>query len=68
MAESQLISPTRVGTALRFGGIQLPLPPAQALAVPVLIIAMLAMMIVPLPAFLLDLLFSFNIAVGLVVL
>ncbi|MEZ5661367.1 MAG: flagellar biosynthesis protein FlhA [Burkholderiaceae bacterium] len=53
---------------LRLGGVSLPLPKAQALAVPVLIVAMLAMMIVPLPPLLLDLLFSFNIALAIVVL
>ena len=52
---------------LRLGGVRLPLPPAQALAVPVMIVAILAMMIVPLPPFLLDLLFSFNIALAIVV-
>jgi flagellar biosynthesis protein FlhA len=38
------------------------------LAVPLLVIAILAMMILPLPPFLLDLLFTFNIAAALVVL
>ncbi len=41
---------------------------AQALAAPLLIILMLAMMILPLPAFVLDLLFSFNIALSIIVL
>ncbi len=41
---------------------------AQALAAPALIILMLAMMVLPLPAFLLDLLFSFNIALSIIIL
>ena len=40
----------------------------QALAAPLLIILMLAMMILPLPAMLLDLLFSFNIALSIIIL
>jgi len=42
--------------------------PWKGLALPVLVLAMLAMMILPLPPFLLDLLFTFNIALALVVL
>ena len=45
-----------------------PLPRAQALAAPILICIMLSMLVLPLPAFLLDVFFSFNIAVALVVL
>ncbi|MFZ9407447.1 MAG: flagellar biosynthesis protein FlhA [Burkholderiaceae bacterium] len=45
-----------------------PLPSAQVLGVPVLIMILLSMLVLPLPAFLLDVLFSFNIAVSLVVL
>ncbi len=41
---------------------------SQALAAPALIILMLAMMILPLPAVLLDLLFSFNIALSIIIL
>lgn len=40
----------------------------QKLAAPVLVIAILAMMILPLPAFLLDILFTFNIALAMIVL
>jgi flagellar biosynthesis protein FlhA len=40
----------------------------SALAAPVLIILLLAMMILPLPAFVLDLFFSFNIALSVIVL
>lgn len=54
--------------SLRIGGIRIDFPPIKTLAVPLLIVAMLAMMIMPLPALVLDLLFSFNIALGLVVL
>ncbi len=39
-----------------------------AIAAPVLIIMMLAMMVLPLPSFVLDVLFSFNIALSIVVL
>src|SRR5262245_53383864 len=41
---------------------------ARALAAPLLIVLILAMMILPLPPLLLDLLFTFNIALGLLVL
>ncbi|WP_239024300.1 flagellar biosynthesis protein FlhA [Ramlibacter humi] len=44
------------------------LPAPKALGAPLLIVMVLAMMLVPLPPFALDLLFSFNIAVSLVVL
>jgi flagellar biosynthesis protein FlhA len=40
----------------------------QKLAAPVLVIAILAMMIMPLPAFVLDILFTFNIALAMIVL
>ncbi|MCE2990062.1 MAG: flagellar biosynthesis protein FlhA [Nitrosomonadaceae bacterium] len=42
--------------------------PLQALAIPVFAIAILAMMMLPLPAWMLDVLFTFNIALSLVVL
>ncbi len=45
-----------------------PLPRTQVLAAPVLICIMLAMLVLPLPPFLLDVFFSFNIAIALVVL
>lgn len=41
---------------------------AQALAAPGLILLMLAMMVLPLPAFALDLLFTFNIALSIIIL
>jgi flagellar biosynthesis protein FlhA len=40
----------------------------RALAAPILIIMMLAMMVLPLPAFVLDVFFSFNIALAIIVL
>ncbi|HTD07016.1 FHIPEP family type III secretion protein, partial [Undibacterium sp.] len=40
----------------------------KAIAAPVLIIMMLAMMVLPLPAFVLDIFFSFNIALSIIVL
>ncbi|UGQ45242.1 flagellar biosynthesis protein FlhA [Massilia endophytica] len=40
----------------------------RSLAAPILIIMLLAMMILPLPAFMLDLFFSFNIALSIIVL
>ena len=40
---------------------------SKALAAPVLIVMILAMMVLPLPAFILDVLFSFNIALSIVV-
>jgi flagellar biosynthesis protein FlhA len=42
--------------------------PWQALALPLLVFLVLAMFIIPLPAFLLDLLFTFNIAISVIVL
>ena len=41
---------------------------SKALAAPILIIMMLAMMVLPLPAFALDIFFSFNIALAIIVL
>ncbi|MGV3655162.1 MAG: FHIPEP family type III secretion protein, partial [Noviherbaspirillum sp.] len=41
---------------------------SRALAAPLLIIMMLAMMVLPLPAFVLDMFFSFNIALSVMVL
>jgi len=41
---------------------------SKSLAAPILIIMLLAMMILPLPAFILDLFFSFNIALSIIVL
>ncbi|HYD79775.1 MAG TPA: flagellar biosynthesis protein FlhA [Paucimonas sp.] len=43
-------------------------PNSKALAAPILIIVMLSMMVLPLPAFILDLFFSFNIALAIIVL
>ncbi|HJV73419.1 MAG TPA: flagellar biosynthesis protein FlhA [Noviherbaspirillum sp.] len=41
---------------------------SRALAAPILIIMMLAMMVLPLPAFALDMFFSFNIALSIIIL
>jgi flagellar biosynthesis protein FlhA len=43
-------------------------PAAGSLAAPALIIMMLAMMVLPLPAFVLDLFFSFNLALSIIIL
>ena len=43
-------------------------PSVKGLGIPLLLVAMLAMMVLPLPPFLLDLFFTFNIALSLVVL
>ena len=52
--------------------IKLPLwmsgPNSKAIAAPIIIIMMLSMMILPLPAFVLDIFFSFNIALSVIVL
>ena len=52
--------------------IKLPLwlsgPNSKAIAAPIIIIMMLSMMILPLPAFVLDVFFSFNIALSIIVL
>jgi flagellar biosynthesis protein FlhA len=42
--------------------------PLSGLGIPILLVAMLAMMVLPLPALMLDLFFTFNIALSLVVL
>ena len=44
------------------------IPSVKGLGIPVLLVAMLAMMVLPLPPFMLDLFFTFNIALSLVVL
>ena len=44
------------------------IPSVKGLGIPLLLVAMLAMMVLPLPPFLLDLFFTFNIALSLVVL
>ncbi|RJG01191.1 flagellar biosynthesis protein FlhA [Noviherbaspirillum sedimenti] len=41
---------------------------SKALAAPILIIMMLAMMVLPLPAFVLDMFFSFNLALSIIIL
>jgi flagellar biosynthesis protein FlhA len=54
--------------SLRIGAQTVQLPPTAALMAPLLMVLVLAMMLLPLPPLLLDLLFSFNIALSLVVL
>ncbi len=44
------------------------MPSIKGLGIPILLVSMLAMMVLPLPPFLLDLFFTFNIALSLVVL
>jgi flagellar biosynthesis protein FlhA len=44
------------------------LPAASAFGAPIVILLVLAMMVLPLPAFLLDVFFSFNIALAIIVL
>ena len=56
------------GPILQLGGLTVQLPPWQTLTVPVIIVLMLAMMILPLHPLLLDLLFTFNIGLAIVVL
>jgi flagellar biosynthesis protein FlhA len=53
----------RVNTAGAFGGMNL-----SRIAAPVLVILILAMMILPIPPFALDILFTFNIALSIIVL
>ena len=43
-------------------------PGSKAIAAPIIIIMMLSMMVLPLPAFVLDIFFSFNIALSIIVL
>ena len=50
-------------TALSFGEFA-----RNGLGVPVLVMAVLAMMVLPLPAFLLDVFFTFNISLSLIIL
>jgi len=52
---------------LGFDTAKLPSPTTQG-AIPVLVLMILVMMLVPLPAFLLDVLFTFNIALSIIVL
>ena len=58
----------RLPTRLRIAGQEVPLPPVSSLAVPMLAVVVLAMMLLPLPAPVLDFLFTFNIASSLLVL
>ena len=58
----------RLPTQLRIAGQEVPLPPVSSLAVPMLAVVVLAMMLLPLPAPVLDFLFTFNIASSLLVL
>ena len=58
----------RLPTQLRIAGQEVPLPPLSSLAVPTLAVVVLAMMLLPLPAPVLDFLFTFNIASSLLVL
>jgi len=58
----------RLPTQLRIAGQEGPLPPLSSLAVPMLAVVVLAMMLLPLPAPVLDFLFTFNIASSLLVL
>ena len=58
----------RLPTQLRIAGQDVPLPPLSSLAVPMLAVVVLAMMLLPLPAPVLDFLFTFNIASSLLVL
>ena len=53
---------------VQLGTLTLRLPPWQTMAVPAIILLTLSMMILPLPPLVLDLLFSFNIALAVVVL
>ncbi len=64
-AAPQGAAPALAGGRLSLAGLT---PALRALGAPLLIVVILAMMLVPLPAFVLDLLFSFNIATSLVVL
>ena len=57
----------RLPTQLRIAGQEVPLPPLSSLAVPMLAVVVLAMMLLPLPAPVLDFLFPFNIASSLLV-
>jgi flagellar biosynthesis protein FlhA len=52
---------------LQLGGTEIALPPLKMLAMPVLMVLILGTMLLPLPPFLLDILFTFNIALALVV-
>ncbi|MDO4905157.1 MAG: flagellar biosynthesis protein FlhA [Lautropia sp.] len=58
----------RLPSHIKLGGQEIPLPPLSSLAVPGLAIMVLAMMLLPLPAPMLDFLFTFNIASSLLVL
>jgi len=52
---------------LGFDTTRLPSPSAQG-AIPILVLLVLIMMLVPLPAMILDILFTFNIALSIIVL
>ncbi len=62
------MSPRTPGFAALRGTLPFPLPAAQVFAAPVLIVLLLAMLVLPLPTFVLDVFFTFNIAISLIVL
>jgi hypothetical protein len=62
-----LARPAPSTRTVKLGGYSVEIPGGQAMAVPLLMIVMLAMLLLPLPPFLLDILFTFNIALSLVV-
>ena len=55
------------GWSFRIGQVRVDIPPLRLLAVPLLMVLILAMMLVPLPPFLLDVLFTFNIVLSLII-
>jgi flagellar biosynthesis protein FlhA len=57
----------RMPEEVRIGATRVPLPPLSSLAVPLLAVTVLAMLLLPLPAPLLDFFFTFNIALSLLV-
>ena len=67
MSAASNATPPPPGWKLRFAGLELEVPPVRMLAVPMVMLLILAMLLLPLPPFLLDVLFTFNIALALVV-
>jgi flagellar biosynthesis protein FlhA len=68
MSASKLIGRRSVGTQVNIGQVQLTIPALKELTVPLVMLLLLAMLLLPLPPFLLDLLFTLNIALAMVVL
>ena len=68
MSSVKVAAKRSLGTQLQLGSFQVNVPAMKELTVPLVMLLLLAMLLLPLPPFLLDLLFTLNIALAMVVL